>query len=98
MDEPRQHVPVEVLAGRDQGKPDVAVGFEDLQDAGRADRLRPGSDQIRDVHGRLGHPTTRRCGSTSFVTTPPAATTAHPPIVTPGRIVALAPIEAPRRT
>ncbi len=44
---------------------------------------------------RAGFPTTTACDGTECVTTAPAPTMASRPIVTPGRIVALAPIEAP---
>ncbi len=40
-----------------------------------------------------GTPPTMVFGSTSFVTTAPAATTAPSPMVTPARTVALAPIQ-----
>ena len=47
---------------------------------------------------RAGTPRTRTKSGTSRVTTAPAATNAHAPIVTPQRIVAFAPIVAPART
>ena len=47
---------------------------------------------------RAGLPTTTALGGTSRVTTLPAPTIAWPPIFTPGRMVALAPIEAPLAT
>src|SRR3954453_124817 len=47
---------------------------------------------------RAGLPTTMACGGTERVTTAPAPTIAPTPISSPGRIVAFAPIEAPRRT
>jgi hypothetical protein len=46
---------------------------------------------------RAGLPTTTACGGTSRVTTAPAPTMAPVPTSTPGRIVAFAPIDAPRR-
>ena len=47
---------------------------------------------------RAGFPTTIALGGTSRVTTAPAPTIAAVPIVTPGRIVAFAPIDAPSAT
>src|SRR5688500_9761621 len=44
---------------------------------------------------RAGLPTTIAYGGTSRVTTAPAPTIAPRPMVTPGRIVAFAPIDAP---
>ena len=41
---------------------------------------------------------TSACGGTSLVTVEPAATIEYGPMVTPQTMVALAPIEAPRRT
>ena len=48
--------------------------------------------------GAAGLPTTVAWAGTSRTTTEPAPTIAPSPIVTPGRIVAFAPMLAPRRT
>ena len=47
---------------------------------------------------RAGLPATTACGGTDSTITAPAPTIAPRPIVTPGRIVALAPIDAPSFT
>lgn len=47
---------------------------------------------------RAGFPATTENGGTSRVTTLPAPTIASSPMVTPQRIVALLPIDAPRLT
>src|SRR5881409_1324493 len=48
--------------------------------------------------GRAGLPATMASGGTSRVTTAPAPTIARSPITMPGRMVVLAPMEAPRFT